>query len=192
MRPALLGPGPLILVVGPSGAGKDTLIDGARAHLADRADIRFARRLVTRAPGAGEAHGTLTPDAFAAQRATFALHWDAHGLSYALGPEVVAWLAAGDTVVANGSRATLPAARQRFAMLQIVHVTAPPEVLAQRIAARGRETGGDVAARLARTPPLDAPPQFEIENVGTAAEGSAQLAAFIARTADECRAAART
>ncbi|OZA88156.1 MAG: phosphonate metabolism protein/1,5-bisphosphokinase (PRPP-forming) PhnN [Azorhizobium sp. 39-67-5] len=181
-----IGPGRLILVVGPSGAGKDTLMDAARLSLKNRADIHFARRIVTREPGAGEAHGTLSPEAFAARRADFALCWDAHGLSYALGEDVADWLRRGDTVIANGSRAALPVARARFARLAVVHVTAPPDVRARRLAARGRESEADILERLARAPALDTAPDLEIVNVGTPDEGAALLAAFIlgsARTA---------
>lgn len=175
----LIGPGRLILVVGPSGAGKDTLIDVARARLAGRADIHFARRLVTREAGAGEAHGTLSEADFAARRDRFALCWDAHGLSYALGEDVRDWLEAGHTVIANGSRAALPVARARFARVAVVHVTAPPDVRARRLAARGRESEADILQRLARAPALDTTPDLEIVNVGTADEGGARLAAFV-------------
>lgn len=179
----LIGPGALILVVGPSGAGKDTLIDAARARLADNPGIRFARRLVTRPAGAGEAHGTLTPEEFAAHRPRFALSWDAHGLSYALGEDVAQWLRSGETVIANGSRATLPLARARFSRLLVVHVTAPADIRARRLAARGRETEGDILERLSRAPVLDTVPDMEIENVGTPEDGGRRLADFIARVA---------
>lgn len=174
-----IGPGRLILVVGPSGAGKDTLIDLARARLADGADIHFARRLVTREAGAGEAHGTLSDAEFAERRDRFALCWDAHGLSYALGEDVADWLRAGHTVVANGSRAALPVARARFDRVAVVHVTAPPDVRARRLAARGRETEADILERLARAPALDTAPDLEIVNVGSPEEGGDRLAAFI-------------
>lgn len=174
-----IGPGRLILVVGPSGAGKDTLIDIARVRLAQRPDIHFARRLVTREAGAGEAHGTLSEAEFAARRNRFALCWDAHGLSYALGEDVADWLRAGHTVIANGSRAALPVARARFAQVAVVHVTAPPDIRARRLAARGRESETDILERLARAPALDTVPDLEILNVGTAEQGGDQLAAFI-------------
>lgn len=182
-----LGPGALILVVGPSGAGKDTLIDIARAALAQRADVHVARRLVTRPVGAGEAHGTLTEEDFARLQPRFALCWQAHGLSYALGEDVANWIASGDTVIANGSRATLPVARERFEHLFVVHVTAPVEVRAQRLAARGRETAQDIAARLIRAPALDVAPDLEIINVGTPQDGGMQLADFVRGVADAVR-----
>lgn len=184
-----LGPGALILVVGPSGAGKDTLIDIARAALAERGDVHVARRLVTRPAGAGEAHGTLTQEEFARLQHRFALCWQAHGLSYALGEDVADWIAAGHTVIANGSRATLPVARGRFERLAVVHVTAPVEVRAQRLAARGRESAQDIAERLTRAPALDVAPELEIINVGTPQEGGLRLADFVRRVTDDKTAA---
>lgn len=176
------GPGTLLLVVGPSGAGKDTLIDIARARFAGDARVLFARRLVTRPSGTGEAHGTLSEAEFDALLAEgrFPLSWRAHGLSYALGPEVAEVIAQGGVVVANGSRATLPEARRRFARVRVVHVTAPVPVRAARLAMRGRESADDIAERLARAPELDVAPDLTIDNVDTPTEGGARLVDFIA------------
>ncbi len=110
--------------------------------------------------------------------------WQAHGLSYALGEDVADWISAGHTVIANGSRATLPVARTRFERLHVVHVTAPVEVRAQRLAARGRESAQDIAERLMRAPALDIAPDLEIVNVGTPEDGAARLADFVRGVAD--------
>nr|WP_281493869.1 phosphonate metabolism protein/1,5-bisphosphokinase (PRPP-forming) PhnN [Ancylobacter koreensis] len=173
----------MVLVVGPSGAGKDTLIAYARARLEGRADICFARRRITRPTDATENHVSLDDAAFARELAQgcFPLHWQANGLSYALGEEVVQEIAAGRIVVANGSRAALAEARARFARLKVVHVTAPPELLAARIAARGRESAEDVLARLKREPALDAPPDLTVLNVGAVETAGAALADFLER-----------
>jgi phosphonate metabolism protein PhnN/1,5-bisphosphokinase (PRPP-forming) len=139
----------LVLVVGPSGAGKDTLLDAARATLADDPRFRFVRRVITRpAEAGGEAHEAVTEAAFAER--TFALAWGAHGLSYGIPDDIADDLAEGRVVVANVSRGVIAEAARRFPV-RVIEVTAPPEVLAARLAARGRETGADIAARLARS-----------------------------------------
>lgn len=178
---ARLGPGRLVLVVGPSGAGKDTLIAYARARLADRADMSFARRRITRPADATENHLAMDEASFArdAAEGRFPLHWRANGLSYALGPEVADEIAEGRIVVANGSRGALDEARARFSRVLVVHVTAPPEVLAARLAARGREEGEAVLKRLAREPALSIPPDLRILNVDAAEAAGERLTAFL-------------
>jgi len=171
--------GRLIAVVGPSGAGKDTLLAGA---LAARPDWVLVRRVITRpADAGGEDHDSATSDDFAARaaRGEFAVHWAAHGLSYGIPATAVAQAAAGATVLFNGSRAALPAARAAFPALDVVWITAPPAVLAARIAARGRESQADAAARLTRT--LDPPPPGArvVMNDGPVAQGVARLIAAI-------------
>lgn len=176
-----LGPGLLVLVVGPSGAGKDTLLAYARARLARRAGISFARRRITRPTDATEDHVSLDQSAFdmGVALGRFPLHWQANGLSYALGEEVAREIAAGRIVVANGSRAAVAEARARFERVKLVHVTAPTEVLAARIAARGRESAEEVLARLAREPALDGPPDLRIFNVDGVDAAGERLAAFL-------------
>src|SRR5205814_1958275 len=81
---AKIGPGELVLIVGPSGAGKDTLIGLVRDRLAGDPAVVFPRRVVTRAPSPDEENEFLTETEFArrAQAGAFALSWGAHGLHY--------------------------------------------------------------------------------------------------------------
>jgi ribose 1,5-bisphosphokinase len=148
--------GRLWFVVGPSGAGKDTVLAGLAASLTPQDGVMIARRIITRPcqPGGAEQHLSVTDDGFSRLEAAgaFALSWASHGLRYGIGAEVRLWLAAGMQVVANGSRAAIPAARAAFGpALRVVEITAPPELLAARLAARGRESAADIAARLDRT-----------------------------------------
>ena len=167
--------GRLIAVVGPSGAGKDTLIAGA---MAARGGLVRARRVITRPQGAGgEDFEGVSAAEFEArlQRGAFVLHWRAHGLRYGVPATIEAELAAGRVVLFNGSRAALPAARARYPALEVVMITAPARILAERLAARGREDPATIAARLSRAA-LSVPPGARvIVNDTTAAEGTARL-----------------
>lgn len=142
--------GTLIPVVGPSGAGKDTLIDAARIA---RPDIYFPTRIITRPETAGgEIFHGVTPEAFAQMvyKRAFAFHWRAHGLAYGVPIEIVARLKAGQDVMFNGSRGIIFDARAEFENLRVMVVTAPIDVLAKRLADRGREDASDIANRLKR------------------------------------------
>jgi ribose 1,5-bisphosphokinase len=171
----MAGRGTLHLVVGPSGAGKDTLIDAVRAR---RPDLFIPRRVITRpADAGGEAHDALSPEAFASAAAAgaFALHWQAHGLCYGIPAGIEAVLAAGRPVLANVSRTVIDTARARFTPLRILFVTAPAPVLAKRLAGRGRESVGEIAERLARAPYAvpSGPDVWLIDNSGTEQAGTA-------------------
>lgn len=170
----------LVAVVGPSGAGKDTLMDGARAALAADPRFRFVRRCITRpADSGGEAHESLSAAAFAARRAQggFALCWDAHGLSYGIPRDIEGDLEAGRVAVANLSRHALAEAAARY-RLRVLLITAPMELRAVRLAARGREAVADIAARLSREAGL--PPRLEVETVSNDADVPAGVARVLA------------
>ena len=185
-QPFPLRSGCFVAVVGPSGAGKDTLLDRARLALAEEQEIHFVRRVVTRAPAAGgEDHATLTEAEFSAAEADgcFAVSWRAHGLSYGLPVEVDRHMAAGNAVIANLSRAAIPLIRQRYANVVAVLVTADPEILADRLAARGRESRQEILARLSRLPGEAGRVEgaIEIANNGKPDEAGRQLVGLIRR-----------
>jgi ribose 1,5-bisphosphokinase len=145
--------GALVLVVGPSGAGKDSVIAGAASQLHGDPSFVFARRSITRPPDSGgEAHVALSSAAFAAarERGAFLLHWQAHGLDYGLSIALAAELAAGRIVIANVSRTVIGAARTHLAPARVVQILASREVLAARLALRGRESAADIGRRLER------------------------------------------
>lgn len=145
--------GTLVLVVGPSGAGKDSIIAGAAEIFRTDPRVVFARRLITRPTQAdGEQHLVASPAEFARTRETggLLLWWGAHGLDYGLPIELTASLDAGCCVVANVSRGVVAEARQRLAPTLVVAITAARDVLASRLAARDREDRADIADRLNR------------------------------------------
>ena len=139
-------PGMFVCVVGPSGAGKDTLLRFARETLTGAPGFRFPRRSVTRPASAHEDHARLSEDDYAQglREGRFALAWRAHGLGYAIDDTVLTALTAGDLVVCNVSREAVAAARRNFPRIAIVLVTASESELARRLAARGRETSADI------------------------------------------------
>jgi ribose 1,5-bisphosphokinase len=180
----LIEPGRLVVVVGPSGAGKDTLIACARLRLAGDPMIVFPLRIVTRAAPAAEHHQTMSDRGFATatEQGAFAFWWEAHGLKYALPAGIDDDIRAGRTVVCNVSRGMVDQLRRRYARLAVVLVTAPTEVLTTRLAARSRASDGDIAQRIGRTAPPDAAlsPDHVIENIGDIERGTARLMAVIA------------
>lgn len=145
--------GTMIVVVGPSGAGKDTLIDYAAERLRDQADVHFVRRIITRDSDAGgENHEGCSEETFQRKKVAgeFCVSWSAHGLHYGIPASVKQHLKKGGVAVANGSRSALPHFRAAFPNLKVVVVTARPEILSARLANRGRESMSEIMGRLDR------------------------------------------
>ncbi|QHO75360.1 phosphonate metabolism protein/1,5-bisphosphokinase (PRPP-forming) PhnN [Bradyrhizobium sp. CCBAU 051011] len=177
-----IGPGRLVLVVGPSGAGKDTLLGLARAACADDGDIVFPRRVITREASASEENEEVSLGTFqeALARREYAMHWEAHGHCYALSRAIDDEIRAGRTIVANVSRTVIGAMRRAYADVVVVSITAPPDVLAERIAMRRRSSDGKLDARLGRTVEDEAAaPDVTIVNTGSAEYHARQLVRVI-------------
>ncbi|MDA7085998.1 phosphonate metabolism protein/1,5-bisphosphokinase (PRPP-forming) PhnN [Pseudomonas sp. SA3-5] len=144
--------GRLIYLMGPSGSGKDSLLNAVRERLAAR-DCQIARRVITRsAEAVGEDAVVVGLADFERQEAdgAFAMSWRANDLAYGIPRQIDEWLAAGQDVLVNGSRAYLGRARQCYPGLIGVVLTVDIDVLRERLLARGRETPEQIEQRLAR------------------------------------------
>lgn len=181
-------PGVYVAVVGPSGAGKDTLIAAARERLAGDDRLVFPRRWITRPPDPSEPSEELTRAEWErrCERGGCALSWEAHGIAYAIPSHVEHALAAGRSVIANTSRGVLGNALARFPRAAAIVVTASSETLAARLARRGREDAVDRTRRLARTP-RPVPPEMrtvEVQNDGGLDEAVERFVAAVRQLAE--------
>jgi ribose 1,5-bisphosphokinase len=167
----------LVLVVGPSGAGKDTLIAGARTACRDDATVVFPRRVVTRPPSTFEDNNVMSKSAFeqAAVRGAFAFWWSAHGHHYGIPLAIDFDIEMGRTVVCNVSRTVVRAIRWRYAHVVAVLVTAPKDVLAKRLAARDRASDGGIDERLHRADIENCRPDVIIDNIDDPQRGVRKL-----------------
>lgn len=140
----------LIYLMGASGSGKDTLLRHLRAALQPNEPVLVAHRYITRPSGADESSIPLSEAEFKhrIELGCFALHWHSHGLYYGIGIEIDSWLTNKAVVIINGSRRYLATAYERYPQLHAIEVTAEPEILAKRLAQRGRESSEQIQARL--------------------------------------------
>jgi ribose 1,5-bisphosphokinase len=176
--------GKLILVVGPSGAGKDSVICYAMEKFKDDPQFVFPRRVITRqADVKAEDHATMDVPAFLALRSQggFALSWQAHDLHYGVPAQINNELAEGRHVIVNVSRTILPDMPKLYPNYMVVEITASSEILASRIAARGRATDGDVARRATRKvdPPSPSACHFIIINETSLVEAGETFCALV-------------
>ncbi|WP_434361349.1 ribose 1,5-bisphosphokinase [Parasalinivibrio latis] len=144
--------GRLFYVMGASGAGKDSVMQGIRSKLCG--SLVIAHRYITRPSDAGsENHVALTEDEFAHRKiqGMFAMHWQANGHGYGIGCEIESWLQSDTDVMMNGSRAYFKSAKDKYGSRVIpVWIEVNPVVLGERLRGRGRESEQEIQARLAR------------------------------------------
>lgn len=144
--------GRLIYLMGPSGSGKDSLIEASRLRL-QAGGIEVSTRVITRSAEAkGEEAISVSVEEFARLRASgaLALDWQANGLAYGIPVQIYLWLAQARHVLVNGSRAYLEQARDRYPDLLAIRLDVDPSVLRHRLLARGREPIEQIEERMAR------------------------------------------
>ncbi|MFD2206544.1 phosphonate metabolism protein/1,5-bisphosphokinase (PRPP-forming) PhnN [Kiloniella antarctica] len=143
----------LYLIVGPSGAGKDTLLDIARAYFSHSTNVAFPRRYITRPENSGgEDHIAISADEFLNKEKAglFTFSWKAHNLCYGVPLAINDALASGKSVVVNVSRSVLNEARLEYKKIRIISIVVDKEALRKRLQARGRESTLDINIRLER------------------------------------------
>jgi len=164
---------PVIAVVGPSGVGKDSVMEALEAHVPG---IVRARRVITRPEGEeGEDFDRVSVERFhhMVTEGAFSLHWPAHGLFYGVPKVIEDQRQQADAVLVNLSRSVLMQAQEVFGDLIVISLSADAEVLAQRLSVRGRENTAEQARRLARAKaplPAGLAQVIEIDNSGPLAE----------------------
>src|SRR5690606_15278163 len=127
--------GRLIYIMGPSGAGKDAVLQGLMGVMDDKA-CYLAPRLVTR-PAVHKDACSVSVSLLEFERleadGSLALAWRAHGLAYGVPRQIDDRLQAGCDVLVNGSRAYLPEACKRYRDLLPVLLTVDSTLLHQRL-----------------------------------------------------------
>lgn len=178
--------GRLYFLVGPSGVGKDTLLQWAQQYTPVDANIVFARRTITRPVHASEMHDHVDEHTFweRAGAGHFSMMWEANGLCYGIPRSIEAALRAGRNVVVNGSREFVPQLRRQFPDAQVIWVEANAEEIQRRIEARQREAGPALLRRLDRVAQF-APPDGEdvirLDNSGPVEAAGKQLLEILSR-----------
>ncbi|GAA0792213.1 phosphonate metabolism protein/1,5-bisphosphokinase (PRPP-forming) PhnN [Marinobacterium sediminicola] len=148
-----MGKGTLFYLIGASGSGKDSLLEGCRRQLPPDVRCCIAHRYITRAANVGgENHIHLSEAEFHLREelGLFAMCWYSHGYHYGIGNEIDTWLNSGVHVLVNGSREYLPKAMTLYEELVPVLIHVPTDKLRQRLIKRGRETAEEIECRLAR------------------------------------------
>ena len=144
--------GQLFYLMGASGAGKDSLIQYARQHLAKLELIKFAKRYITRPTNteSDRDHHAIDPLEFERflKNDYFAIHWSRHGYQYGISREIDIWLEEGKGVIINGSRQYYLKARKDYPGLHAVLVRADQEILRKRLLLRGRDSPEDIEKRM--------------------------------------------
>jgi phosphonate metabolism protein PhnN/1,5-bisphosphokinase (PRPP-forming) len=177
-------PGRLFYVVGPSGVGKDSLLQWVRQNLEDRGRVRFATRAITRDAHPSEDHEPLQVDDFwqEAGDGGFSMIWQANGACYAVRRGIEADLRTGRDVVVNGSREYAPRVVEAFPDARIVWITAAADIISHRLAARQREGGAALLQRVRRGSAFTAPEDrhtIHLDNSGPVEVAGARLLALL-------------
>ena len=143
----------------------------------------WARRTITRATHADSENSEgVSEPVFEALRCAgvFAMAWQANGLSYGIRRTELAPLFSGQCVFVNGSRAYLPTVLRQWPTCTVVQITAPADVLLQRLRARNRESHQSIADRIARGVDVELPASaIRVANDGPLSETVVRLLAAL-------------
>ena len=149
---ATMRKGLFLAVVGPSGSGKDTIIEALCKQLPN---IKRVKRYITREQqkAGGEDSYNIDFDTFGKleRDGGFAFSWSAHHLKYGLPITIFDEINVGKSLIANISRSILDQLSDKFEYYEIILITASDKILAERLEKRGRESKAQIEERLARS-----------------------------------------
>lgn len=139
----------IVLIVGPSGVGKDTLLGYAKELLKHNDDFNFVKRYITRPADSNEDNFYVKDEAFCTLEDNnyFISSWRAHSNCYGIAKECID----SKINIISISRAHVKDFEAIYDDVTTIHVTIPRVVLLDRLRMRGRESEAQIMQRIKRT-----------------------------------------
>lgn len=136
----------IILIVGASGVGKDTLIKEAKKDL--KKEFNFVRRYITRKPDKSEKNYFLENSAFELLKENdfFISSWNAHENFYGISQNSIK----NKTNIISISRSKIEDFEKNFKDVYVINITLNEKDLKKRLIKRGRESVEEIQKRLNR------------------------------------------
>lgn len=145
--------GKLILLVGNSGSGKDSLLSVLKREAANGLNLVFPKRWITRYqedPNEDYYPTTLGGFVEKIKAGDFFVWWEAYGYLYGIEREIQAQLKAGANIALNVSRKVVPEIRQRYQNTIVIQIEVPAEKAFERLVKRARGETAEIRLRLER------------------------------------------
>ena len=145
--------GILFLIIGNSGSGKDSIINGVVQKFPSHLKQIYApKRIITRKPSETEQNISISTRDFRImeEEGNFALSWHIYGLDYGVPIEIENCLANNHPVIINVSRTVVAEAKGKYKNVKVIFIKVPFEISYQRIKDRKRETEDLVNERIER------------------------------------------
>ena len=177
-------PGVLFLVVGNSGAGKDSIISGLiNKYPSNLKKIYAPKRYITRPTSETEKSISISQLEFNKMEkdGDYALKWHIYSLDYGIHIEIEDWLKNGHPVIINVSRTVVNEAKEKYKNVKVVFIDVPYEITYQRIKDRKRESEELLNKRIERAKKNQKFPEadFVVDNSGKLDDAINQLLEYI-------------
>ena len=176
--------GTLILVVGNSGSGKDSIINGAsEEYPLDLKKVYIVKRYITRPPSENEDNYFISTEEFneMSKLGKFALQWHIYGLNYGVPIEIEKWLKKGHPVIVNVSRIIINDTRKKYENVKVVFIEVPFDITLLRLKNRERESEEGLKERIERARNNQKFPEadFVVDNSGELDEAISQFLNYV-------------
>lgn len=153
----------IVLIVGPSGVGKDTLLKNVKKDLPF---VNFVDRYITRKPDKNESNYYLDKYAFEILKNNgfFISTWNAHENYYGIAKNSIE---AGLNLISI-SRSKIKDFEKYTDNVLTINITVPKDILRKRLEKRNRESSQEIEKRLNRSyKTIDAKNLIEFDNSDT-------------------------